>query len=340
MIARRYLARAGGGFDSLRLENATVPEPGPRQALVRVVATSLNYRERMILVDNNYPLPVKQPEFVPVCDGAGEVVATGDGVTNVRTGDRVAASVFARWMDGAFSDAFADQLGGSLDGMLQEYALLDADALVPIPAHLSYEEAAAFPCAGVTAWHALTCAGPLLPGETVLVLGSGGVALFAVQFAKLFGARVIATTSSPAKAQMLRALGADDVIDYREQPDWYRAVRDLTAGRGADRIVETGGSATTANALASVARGGCIAMVGAFGGTAAFDPVAIRRGVYTLERLALGSRAHFLAMNRAVAHACLRPQIDRVFDFEAAHAAFGYAFDREAAGKVIIRLVG
>lgn len=339
MMARSYYAAAGGGLRSLELRTREVQEPAGRQILVRVIAVSLNYRERMIIVDDAYPLPVKRPWFIPVCDGACEVVATGPQVTRVRVGDRVAAAVFPRWLDGRLSVEVADQLGGSLDGTLTEYMLLDEDAAVHIPPHLSYEEAATFPCAGVTAWHALTSVRTLLPGEDVLVLGTGGVALFAVQFAKLFGARVIATTSSPAKARILREIGADDVVDYSAVQDWHLAVRELTGGRGVDRIVEIGGADTIARSVASIAIGGIIALVGAFGGEGTLGASALRRGVYTLQRVALGNRAHFLAMNRAVGRATLRPLIERVFPFERVPEGFAHFFERSTGvGKVVIRM--
>jgi NADPH:quinone reductase-like Zn-dependent oxidoreductase len=335
MKSRCYRAQPGAGLKSLQLRTEDVPAPDGRQVLVRVVATSLNYRERLILVEGRYPLPLK-PDLIPVCDGAGEVVAIGPQVTQVRIGDRVAGSVFARWIDGPFSRAYADQLGGSLDGMLTEYALLEEDALVQIPAHLSYEEAAAFPCAGVTAWNALTWGTPLLPGQSVLVLGSGGVSLFALQFAKLFGARAIVTTSSAEKADVLRDLGADEVIDRNVTADWDRAVRDLTGGAGVDRVVEVGGAATIARSIASTATEGRIALVGALG-SGTIEPGALSAGVYTMHRLALGSRAHFLAMNRAVSASGLRPVIDRTFSFDDAPAAFAYFFERDRIGKVVIR---
>jgi NADPH:quinone reductase-like Zn-dependent oxidoreductase len=334
--SRCYRARPGGGFEGLQLHTEDVPAPIGRQALVRVVATSLNYRERMILMQGRYSLPLR-PDLIPVCDGAGEVVALGPEATRLHVGERVAASVFPRWIDGPFSRLYADQLGGSLDGMLTEYTVLDEDALVLIPAHLSYEEAAAFPCAGVTAWNALTWGSPLAPGQSVLVLGSGSVSLFALQFAKLFGARAIVTTSSAQKAQSLRELGADEVIDRNQTPDWDRAVRELTSGQGVDRVVEVGGGATLAQSIAATATEGRIALVGAVA-TGSIEPSALSAGVYTMYRLALGSRAHFIAMNRAVAASGLRPVIDRTFAFGEAPAAFDYFFERDRIGKVVIRV--
>ncbi|HEX8805995.1 MAG TPA: NAD(P)-dependent alcohol dehydrogenase, partial [Candidatus Aquilonibacter sp.] len=196
---------------------------------------------------------------------------------------------------------------------------------------------ACYPCAGVTAWHALTWGNPLTPGSSVLVLGSGSVSLFALQFAKLFGARVIATTSSPAKAARLRELGADEIVNYREVPEWHRAVRDLTDGRGVDRAIDVGGATTLARSIAATMTDGHIALVGGLGGAAPLDPSALG-GVFTLHRVSLGHRAHFEAMNRAVAFAQSRPVIDRVFTFDRARDAFAYYFERDVPGKVIIRV--
>lgn len=314
-----------------------VPVPRGRDVLLRVMATSLNYRERMIIVDGVYSLPLK-PDLIPACDGAGEVITVGPDVATLRAGDRVAASVFPRWLDGPFDRRFADQLGGSLDGMLSEYVLLDEDALVRIPPHLTYEEAATFPCAGVTAWHALTAMAAPLAGETILILGSGSVALFALTFARAFGVRTIIVTSSPAKAARLRELGADHTIDYHESPDWQVVVRELTDGRGVDRVVELGGAATLGRSIAAVALSGRIALVGALGGAAQIAASALAGNVYSLERISLGSRAHFEAMNRSVAQHELRPVIDRVYPFDEAPAAFADLIERERVGKVVIRV--
>jgi NADPH:quinone reductase-like Zn-dependent oxidoreductase len=234
---KSYHANLGSGIDGLSVREHDIPEPGPTEVLVQVRAASLSFRELMIL-RGWYPLPVK-PDVVPISDGAGTVVSVGERVGRAAEGDRVTASIFPRWIDGRFALEVAAQLGGSLDGMLTEYRLLDEDALVHIPGHLSYEEAATLPCAAVTAWNALTGGRGLRAGETVLTLGTGGVSLFSLQFAKTFGARVIATTSSEAKARRLRELGADEVIDYRATPDWHERVRELTGGAGVDHVVET-----------------------------------------------------------------------------------------------------
>ncbi len=333
---RSHHIRIGAGLEGLTLREHPDPRPGPRQVLVRVHAVSLNARELMILLEGRYPLPLK-PDLLAACDGAGEVVAVGEGVARVAVGDRVTASIFPRWQDGPFRMEVADQLGGSLDGMLTELAVLDEDALVPIPEHLSFEEAAALPCAAVTAWNALGGGRPLQAGETVLTLGSGGVSLFAIQLARAAGARVIATTSSAEKAARLRSLGAHEVIDYRAVPGWHEEVRRLTGGQGADHVVEVGGPGTLARSFQSVAVGGEIAWVGWLaGGSTAVDLTAFARSVGTLRRVAVGSRAQFLAMSRAMAVHRLRPVLDRVFPFDQAPAAFASYASGGGFGKVII----
>jgi|SRR5579884_1785664 len=333
---KSYHINKGAGLEGLTLKEHEIPVAGPREVLVRVRACSLNARE-LLIMQGYYPLPIR-PDVVAVSDGAGEVVAVGEGVTRVRVGDRVAASIFPQWIDGPFRWEHSAQLGGSLDGMLTEYAVLSEEALVHIPDHLSFEEAAALPCAAVTAWNALTGERPLQAGETVLTLGSGGVSLFALQFAKLFGARVIATTSSDEKAQRLKKLGADDVINYRTTPDWNEAVRDLTGGRGVDLVVEVGGAGTLEKSIKATTVSGQVSMVGwlANKGTSTIDIKVISATVLTLRRIAVGSRAQFIAMNRAIAVNRLRPVIDRIFSFDEAAAAFRYYQDSQNLGKVII----
>lgn len=328
----------GAGLEGLTRKEHAPPTPGPYEVLIRVRAVSLNFREISILIHGAYPLPVK-PDVVAVSDGAGEVVAVGDRVTRAKVGDRVAAAIFPRWIDGPFRLEYAPQLGGSLDGMLTELAAVGEDAVVPIPEHLSFEEAATLPCAGVTAWNALTGGRPLHAGETVLTLGSGGVSLFALQLAKLSGARVIVTTSNEAKAAKLRALGADDVIDYRATPDWPAEVRRRTGGRGVDLVVETGGTGTLEQSLASIAFGGQIAWVGSLAGrAAAIDVRGVFNAAVSLRAVAVGSRAQFIAMNRAIAVHRLKPVLDRTFAFDDARAAFSYYASGQSFGKVIIRI--
>jgi NADPH:quinone reductase-like Zn-dependent oxidoreductase len=223
--------------------------------------------------------------------------------------------------------------------MLTEFAVLNENAVVPIPEHLSYEEAAALPCAAVTAWNALTCGVPISAGDTVLTLGSGGVSLFAIQLAKHSGARVISTTSSEEKAERLRALGADEVINYKEIPDWHRKVRELTNGRGVDRVIEVGGAGTLPSSILSTAVEGQISQVGWLASEKSTVPIsALASNVFTLRRIALGSRAHFQAVNRVMDNHRIRPVIDRVFPFEETLDAFRYYKDQSQLGKVVIRL--
>jgi len=333
-----YRVEKGAGIAALALRESEAPVPGRGQVLVRVRAASLNFRELMIVEKGQYPLPIKR-DLIPASDGAGEVVAVGPDVTRVRVGDRVVGQIFPQWIDGPFGWDHAAQVGGSLDGMLTELAVLTEDAALAIPSHLSFEEAATLPCAGVTAWNALVGAAPLTPGQTVLTLGSGGVSLFALQLAKLHGARVIATTSSPGKARRLTELGADAVVDYRTNPDWHLAVRELTGGTGVDRVVEVGGPGTLAKSIRCLAADGHLSLVGALSTDAApLEPSALNGFVGTIRRIAVGSRAHFVAMNRAIELHRLRPVIDRVFGFRDVLAAFRYYAAGQTFGKVVIQV--
>jgi NADPH:quinone reductase-like Zn-dependent oxidoreductase len=335
---KSYHVNLGAGLDGLMVKEHDIPVPGPREVLIRVRACSLNFRELMILIRGFYPLPVR-PDVVPVSDGAGEVVAVGAGVSRAKVGDRVVGAVFPYWIDGSYTRDAAAQLGGSLNGMLTEYALLPEEGVVHIPGHLSFEQAATLPCAGVTAWNALTGGRILLAGDTVLTLGSGGVSLFTLQFAKLFGTRVIATTSSEEKAERLKALGADAVINYRTTPDWHVAVRELTAGQGVDHVVEVGGPGTIVQSIKSTRVSGEVAMVGSLAADSSADigmQSTAWAGLVTLRSIAIGTRAQFLKMNRAIAVNALKPVIDRVFPFEEAKAAYRYYQEAQPFGKVII----
>jgi NADPH:quinone reductase-like Zn-dependent oxidoreductase len=312
------------------------PDPGPGQVLVRIRASSVGYRDVQVLA-GNYPIPVHD-DVIPGCEGTGEVVAVGEGVTRVTVGDRVAATVFPRWIDGPFRRENVVQLGTMIDGVWTEYAVFTEDGLVPIPAHLSYAEAATLPLAAVTAWNALTEGYPPLPGATVLTLGSGAVSLSVLQFAKLAGARVIMTTSSAAKAERLRDLGADEVVNYREQPEWSDQVRDLTDGQGVDRVVDATGPLE--QSLKAVAPSGEVAFVGyslsGVQGSKPIDPGVLFRSGAVVRRVAVGSRAHFEAVNRAITRHQLRPVIDRTFGFDEIPDALAYCKSGEGFGKVVI----
>jgi len=340
---KSYHVDVGAGIAGLRMREHDMPVPSPHEVLVRVRACSLSFRELMILILGYYPLPVR-PDVIPISDGAGEVIAAGSGVTRAKVGDRIVGAVFPHWIDGPFAMQYAAQLGGSLDGMLTEVAVLSEEALVPIPDHLSFEEAATLPIAAVTAWNALTGGRPLQAGDTVLTLGSGGVSLFALQLAKLFGARVIATTSSEEKAQRLKALGADEVINYRTTPDWHVAVRELTGGQGVDQVIEVGGPGTIVQSIKATRYSGEIALIGSLAREASSmsetSALTVLRcaiaGVVTLRSIAAGSRAQFLALTRAIATHRLKPVIDRVFPFDEAQAAYQYYQEAQPFGKVII----
>jgi NADPH:quinone reductase-like Zn-dependent oxidoreductase len=331
---KSFHAYSGAGIAGLTIREHDEPKPGPREALIRMKANSLNFRELMVL-RGNYPLPVK-PDVVMGADGTGEIVAVGPGVSRVKVGDRVAAAMFPRWIDGPIDWEYAPQLGGSLDGMLTELIVLCEDALVHIPEHLSFEEAATLPCAAVTAWNALTGGRRLRAGDTVLTLGSGAVSLFAIQLGKLCGARVIATTSSDEKASRLKAAGADAVINYRKTPEWHLAVRELTGGRGVDQVVEIGGG-TLEQSIQCSALNGQINFIGRLSDTASkIDINLLYNSVATVRVIFAGNRAQFVAMNRAIAVNRLKPIIDRVFPFEDVVEAFRYYEKTQPFGKVVI----
>ncbi len=335
---RTYELR-GEGADTLALVDRTAPRPGPGQVLVRMRATSLNYRD-LLVASGKYGRggPQKRP-LVPLSDGAGEVLAVGPGVAHPRPGDRVAGAFFQRWVDGPFeADNASSALGGgSMDGVLSEEVVLQADAVVPIPGGLSYEEAATLPCAAVTAWVGLMVNGGLRAGETVLAMGTGGVSIFALQLARLAGARVILTSSHDEKLARGKALGADATVNYRTTPEWDAAVRALTAGRGVDHVLEVGGATTLPRSLAAVRDGGHLSVVGLLGGTRADPEAAARntRGI-RVDSVFVGSVRHFQAMNEAIARAGLRPVIDRVFPFEQARDAYAYLAAGAHFGKVVV----
>jgi NADPH:quinone reductase-like Zn-dependent oxidoreductase len=326
-----------GSVDGIVLRASEDLRPAPHQILMRVRASALNYRDLMVLKGGGRG-PTK-PGVVPLSDGAGEVAAVGAGVTRVRPGDRVIGTFHPRWFGGPLSaDYLTDRLGANLDGVLAQYAVFSEEALVLAPPHLSFEEAATLPCAAVTAWVALTGHRPVSAGDTVLTLGSGGVSVFALQFARLLGARVIATTSSPEKAERLRALGASDVVNYRERPDWDVAVRALTDGRGVDCVVEIGGPGTITQSLKALAVGGHLSLIGSSlspSGTM-LDPLLLGGRGISVGAISVGSRADFEAMNRAVALHRLRPVIDRSFPFAEARDAYRHFEGRGHFGKVVV----
>ncbi|MET8648840.1 zinc-dependent alcohol dehydrogenase family protein [Nocardia aurea] len=325
------------GLDGVIARPQAVPVPGPDQVVIRVRAASLNRRDLM-LMDGTYPLPAN-PGVVPLSDGVGEVIALGDNVTRASLGDRVTASYFVRWIDGPQRLAHVvEQYGANHDGMLATYAVLEQDSVVHVPAHLSDAEAATLTCAGVVAWAALTTPEPVRPEQRVLVVGTGPVALFAIQHARAFGADVIAVTSTPAKAERLRAMGVDEVIVSVEYPDWDQRVRSLTGGDGVDRIVDAVGMPTLPKSVRSGAYNAELTLIGASPGPAPIDgdgnPFG---GAYlSIRRIAVGSRTQFEAMNEAMAEHGIRPVLDRIFPLERAVEAYRYYRDANPFGKVVV----
>jgi NADPH:quinone reductase-like Zn-dependent oxidoreductase len=333
---KAYEIRDAFGIDALAMSDRPEPRPGPGQVLVKTRAVSLNFRD-LLVVKGEYSRKLPLP-MVPCSDCAGEVAAVGDGVSRVKVGDRVAGIFMQSWLEGEVTEAKAKSaLGGAISGVLAESALLHETGLVHIPAHLSFEEAATLPCAAVTAWHALITEGCLKPGDTVVTLGSGGVSPFALQFSRLAGARVIATSGSDEKLSKLRGLGASDGINYKTTPDWDKRVRELT-GAGADHIVEVGGASTLPRSLKAVRMGGRISLIGNVAGGGEVNPVPLLMKNVRLQGIFVGSREMFEAMNSAIVTHGLRPVVDSVFPFDQAREAMHYMETGAHFGKICIKV--
>lgn len=335
---KRWTLSPGKGLDTLTLETAPDPNPGAGEVVVRVRAVSLNYRD-LVVANSFYSKTVKPSGLVPCSDGTGEVQAIGPGVRHTKVGDRVAGTFFQRWVAGPPTlAAHQSGLGGELDGVLAQQVLLPEDGVIPVPGHLSDAEASCLPCAALTAWHALFERVPLQAGQTVLTLGTGGVSVFALQFAKALGARVVATSGSDAKLDRLRALGADAVVNYRSRPDWEKAVKEATGGRGVDHVVEVGGGGTLERSVSCLAVGGHVALIGILAGQGALsNPFLLVVKNATVSGIYVGSREQFARMNVFLAdRPALRPVVDRIFPFEEAPAAYRHLQSGAHFGKVVV----
>lgn len=333
---KAYELQKTGGADGWVRVDKPQPKPGPGQALVRIRAVSLNYRDLLITL-GKYRAPMNLP-LIPVSDGAGEVVSVGPGVTRVKPGDRVAPTFFQTWTSGEASpERTGKALGGNIDGVLAEYVAVDAEGLVHLPPGYSFEEGATLPCAAVTAWNALVPQGQLQPGQTVLALGTGGVSIFALQFARMLGGRVIITSSHDEKLERARALGADGTVNYKKHPNWEEKVLELTGGKGVDHVLEVGGAQTLPKSVSATKAGGHVSLIGLLSGApgkadaALAEPKKLRiQGVY------VGSRVMFEDMNRVIAERAMKPVIDRTFPFEQAREALRYLESGAHFGKVVI----
>ncbi|MAB14584.1 NAD(P)-dependent alcohol dehydrogenase [Parvibaculum sp.] len=324
------------GIDNLKLAERETPKAGPGEIVIRMKAASLNYRD-LATVAALHGVRGQLP-LVPLSDGCGEVVEAGEGVTRVEVGDRVAPSFFQGWISGAPTlEALGTSLGGPIDGCAQDYMRLSAEGVSKAPDNLSDEEVACLPCAGLTAWRALMVEGRVKPGDTVLVQGTGGVSIFALQFAKAAGARVIVTSSSDAKLERTRELGADMFINYAKTPDWATETRKLTGGRGVDHIVEVGGAETFQHSIMAARLGGHIAVIGLLSGMMKdLNVAAIFSQNLKISGITVGSRTMFEDMSRAIVANDIHPVIDQRFGLEDAQEAFRTMESASHFGKIVL----
>lgn len=335
-----YQIQDAFGLENLTLTTRPPRRLGPGAVRVRLRAASLNYRDLLTVrgqYDPRQPLPL-----IPGSDGAGVVHEVGPGVTGLAVGDRVMPAFNPGWVSGELTRAARrESLGGPHDGTLAECVVVPAAGLVPIPGYLSFEQAACLPCAAVTAWSALVEYGGIKAGDDVLVQGTGGVSLFALQIAKAAGARVLVTSSSDEKLARARELGADATVNYRENPEWHRVAAEFTGGRGVDVVVEVGGAGTLGRSLKAVRLGGCVAVIGVLDGRAGeVDLAPVLMGRVRMQGVTVGSRATFEQMLRAFEAARIAPVIDRVYDFGEVPAAFRRMAEAAHFGKIVVRVGG
>jgi len=325
------------GIENLALVNREEPQPGANEVLVKFHAASLNYRDLMF-VNGVYNPKAKLPA-VPFSDAAGEVTAVGSNVTRWKVGDRVCPIFTQGWIEGepSFQKNRATLGAGALDGVLREYGAFDENGLVRIPEHLSFEDAATLPCAAVTAWDALVDSGRLKAGQTVLALGTGGVSIFALQLAKMHGARVIITSSSDEKLERAKKLGADETINYKSAPDWDKEVLSRTNKIGVDHVIEVGGAGTLSKSLNSARVGGHVALIGVLASGNDFNPLSVLMKNVRLQGILVGSRKMFEDMNSAIEANKLKPVIDKTFGFEEVREALKYMESGSHFGKIVIK---
>ena len=334
---KAYEIISGTNIDAIRLSDRVAPVAKPGQVVIDIRACSLNYRD-ILKICGPQDGSNKATGGIPLSDGAGVVSAIGEGVAWLTPGDRVATAFMPNWHSGPMTpEVQAGALGGSVDGVLAEQVALPATGVVKIPGHLSYEEAATLPCAGVTAWYAQFIGGRLVPGDTVLLLGTGGVSIFALQFAKMAGARVIITSSNDEKLERAKLFGADHTINYRNHPEWQEVVLDLTDSKGVDHAVEVGGPDTLNKTLEAVRVGGSISLMGVLTGfTASISTALILQKNIKIQGTYVGSVSMFEAMNRAITQNKMKPVVDRVFPFQEAVDALKYLKSGHHFGKVVI----
>jgi NADPH:quinone reductase-like Zn-dependent oxidoreductase len=333
---KAYVIEQFGDANGLKVAEQKEPVPGTHQVLVRMHAASLNYRDLVVLRGQYDRTP--EPGRVPLSDGTGEVVSVGSEVTRFKPSDRVAGCFFQGWVSGRFRpELHKTALGGSIDGVLAELVVFAEEGLVPVPSHLTFTEAATLPCAAVTAWQALIVRGRLAMGETVLLLGTGGVSIFGLQLAHLSGAKVIVTSSSDAKLERARQLGADECINYRTTPDWGKEAARLSGAGGVDHVVEVGGAGTFQQSVRACRFNAHIGLIGILTGREASTEIfsIVPKGL-TVSGIYVGSREMFEGMNRALEHHRIKPIIDRVFPFAQAPEAFRYLESGSHFGKVVI----
>jgi len=325
------------GIDALQLSERPDGPLQPQQVRIRVKAVSLNYRDLVTVKHGGRG--AKLP-LIPCSDGAGEVIEVGPNVTRVKTGDRVAGIFFQNWLTGDIAPHhFASTLGGALDGMLADHVVLHEDGLVHIPAYMTYEDAATLPCAAVTAWQGLVTKGPMKAGDTILVQGTGGVSIFALQFAVMSGARVIITSSSDEKLARAKQLGAWETINYKKTPDWAQRTLELTNREGVDYVVEVGGAGTLEQSFKATRVGGMVSLIGVLTGfNGKVDPYPVLMKGLRLQGVYVGSREMFEAMNKAMAIQQMKPVIDQVFPFTEARAALKLMENAAHFGKIVIAI--